>query len=442
MQILRRLFAIDYRSLRLYRALTGLLILVDVAYRVPVIEDLYSDVGVFPRWLWLATKPESRHISLFLFSGSPYWAGFIFALLAVAGLLLIFDAEVRLSSVLAFLLLLSVHNRNWHMVYGADNLLRIMILWSALLPATKGKLQDGEFVSVTSAGVWLQIAAVYISAGWLKSAEFWLWHPDSSFNALSAEYFSTWQGRWILFFSPWRNASFRMLAFALFTAFHLGISVLMDVGAFPVTDLVLLVLVLPGGFWNFLLERSGFSKDYLASVSRVLKQGRLVEGIAVLAMVISILLNVKTLSDDKFDPGKRFRFAATAFGFSQNWTLFAPRPMETSGWFLGVGIKADGKTKVDTINLRDTAPGFAEPLATSDLLPHRRWLEFLMFMAEDPGRGLRQPYADFLCRQWRRKKHEMLKRVDVFFMRKLALGPEQKIEPAVELLSSANCYND
>ena len=114
-------FTLDLRALALLRIGLGAILLADLVIRAPDLAVWLSDRGVFSREASIDFNGTWRW-SLYWLNGEPIWAGFLMLLAAAFAFLLIFGVRTRFVSVMSFVLLLSLHNRNPLLLQGGDNL--------------------------------------------------------------------------------------------------------------------------------------------------------------------------------------------------------------------------------------------------------------------------------------------------------------------------------
>ena len=199
--ILQRLFAIDVRSLALFRICIGLILLVDILTRSTDIQQHYSDLGVLPREaLWQLFLLSKWHWSLHAWTGSVAGQTILFACAAACAVAVILGYRTRLALVLSWLLLASLHARNPILQYGADHLLRMLLFWSMFLPLgcywSIDRLRvvvppdwPGRHLSMASAAILLQIFLFYFFSGLFKRNEIWQ-GGEGMYHALSSNMFS------------------------------------------------------------------------------------------------------------------------------------------------------------------------------------------------------------------------------------------------------------
>lgn len=279
-----RLFAIDGRSLAAFRVCIGALVVVDLLTRATALEQHYSDRGVLPREAFARLFALSDwHWSIHLWTGSVAGQAALFSIAAVAACALVVGYRTRLATVVTWLLLVSLQARNPMVLYGADQLLRLLLFWSMFLPlgATwsidrlRGVTLLGRperHLSMASAALLLQPCVMYFFAGLLKLNP--AWHSGNAiFHALSADMYAKPLGRQLLsypavleslshvvpwlemlapvvLFVPWATAVFRVAGLLLLGAFHLGIASVLVTGLFQMVALAGLLPFIPSQVWD------------------------------------------------------------------------------------------------------------------------------------------------------------------------------------------------
>lgn len=130
----RKVFTVDLRALALMRIWVAGIILIDLAIRATDLEAHYSNMGVLPlhvlhQHLWLP-----QFFSFHTLSGLWQFQLILFALAALCALCLLLGYKTRIATVLSWLLLLSLQNRNPLVIQGGDHLLRMLLFWGMFLP--------------------------------------------------------------------------------------------------------------------------------------------------------------------------------------------------------------------------------------------------------------------------------------------------------------------
>jgi predicted DCC family thiol-disulfide oxidoreductase YuxK len=285
---IKRTFGFDYRSLALYRALMGLIVMADVVYRLEDLTNFYTDAGLVPRSIFVSEMTMPWSLSFHLANGSFAFACVMFGIHFLLGMMLLFGLKTRWAMIGAYIFTCSVHNRNWLVNNGGDDILRSLLLISIFLPLNKcfsldsAMKKDKEPLGDMAYSTWgfayfLQVFVIYYVSYILKDHPIWrrdftaiyyssrldifaspiaVWLRQFSFFSPVTTFFTIWLeflGPLLLVFSFvfgrfWWVA--RILVIALFWGLHIGIILTMLIGVFPYTCLVMWLLFLPTPFWD------------------------------------------------------------------------------------------------------------------------------------------------------------------------------------------------
>src|SRR5690606_26432621 len=210
MQVLRNLkesFSFDDRSMALYRFLIGLVVMADVLYRWEDLTNFYTDVGLVPRSIFLSEMTMPWSMSLHLANGSYGFAVLMFSLHLLFGLMLVVGYKSRWAMIGAFIMTVSVHNRNWLVNNGGDDVLRAILFFSIFLPLNrcfsldsamkKDKPETKEFFSSWSLVFFLQVFAIYFVSYLLKDHPIWRKDLTAVFYSARLDIFATSFGVWM-----------------------------------------------------------------------------------------------------------------------------------------------------------------------------------------------------------------------------------------------------
>lgn len=291
---LRQTLALDYRSLALYRMLMGLVVMADVLYRLPDLVNFYTDDGLIPRSTFVSEMAMDWSFSLHLANGSTAFAAVMFGLHFLVGLALCFGFKTRWAMALAWLFTVSVHNRNWVVNNGGDDIMRAIFFLSIFLPLNKcfsidsaltkpkEELEQKDYFSFWSLAFFFQVFAIYFVSYILKDHDTWRKDFTALYYASRLDIFATpishflrqftdmqkvltfltayleWLGPLLLVFSApfgrhWWKV--RLGVIASFWALHFGIILNMWIGVFPYLCLGMWAIFLPPQFWDRLQAR-------------------------------------------------------------------------------------------------------------------------------------------------------------------------------------------
>ena len=290
---LQRSFGCDLRTLALFRINLGLLIIVDLLLRSRDFRLHYTDGGVLPRGELLQTL-NYWGPSLHYIHGSAVVQSILFVIAGVLALGLIAGYRTRLMTLLCWVMLLSLHNRNIWILQGGDYLLLLLLFWGMFLPlgarfsvdqalSQSGPAKDHRFVSMATIALLIQCMCVYFFSAFLKDAPSYVPDGTAVYEALQLETYSTALGGWllnfptllegltiyvwylellgpILIFTPFFFLPTRLALQFMFITMHIGFLLFLEVGFFPYISIVSLLTFTPREVWDWLerkLERGG-----------------------------------------------------------------------------------------------------------------------------------------------------------------------------------------
>ncbi len=291
-RLVKKTLALDYRSLALYRALIGVILLVDSIYRMTDLTSFYTDIGLVPRNLFLNELTMPWSFSILLANGSTIFAAIFFIINCLFAVMIMLGYKTRWAMIGAYIFNVSIHNRNWLINNGGDDILRALLLISIFLPLNKFFSIDSalerkkeipheeEWFSTWGLTFFLQVFCIYFVSYLLKDHAIWRVDFTALFFASRLDIFATGFGTWIRQFTglqkvmtivtillEWGapllligSAAFgrfwwmvRMFVVLSMIGLHLGIILTMWIGVFPYTCIVMWLIFLPGPFWDRLI---------------------------------------------------------------------------------------------------------------------------------------------------------------------------------------------
>ncbi len=222
--------------------------------------------------------------SVYLVNGTVLFQALLFGVAAIFAIMLLFGYKTRLSTIVSFILLLSLQHRNPLVLYGGDLEIRVLMFWAMFLPlgakysidTMRERFRSNdptEHFSVASIALVVQVALIYLTAVWGKTGPEW-WAEGSAVRyALQLDQLAKPFGHfllqfpalltflthtvifWQLFgaiilFSPVFRTPLRLLAIVGFTAMHLGFGLSLMLGFFPFVSVVALLPFFPDWFWE------------------------------------------------------------------------------------------------------------------------------------------------------------------------------------------------
>ena len=282
---LKKIFSLDYRSIAFMRIGVGIVLFLDTIIRATSLKAHYTDLGVLPRTDLLSLFNNNWLISIHHMSGSLIFETIIFIVMLLVSISLIVGYKTTIATVLAWILTISVQNRNPLIIQGGDVIFRVILFWAMFLPWGKRFSLDTfldkrkqtiakTFVSVASIAYIAEIFMFYFMSGILKTGA--AWHNGTAiYYALSVDQFATPIGHFLLgfpalisiltffviyleiygpflFIFPFWNNQMRMIGIILFILMQIGINTSMSIGLFGLICIVITFGLLPSTFWTWL----------------------------------------------------------------------------------------------------------------------------------------------------------------------------------------------
>ncbi len=293
LRFFKNTLSFDYRSLALYRFFIGLIVMADVVYRWEDLQNFYTDVGLIPRSIFTSEMTMPWSFSLHLANGSLPVIKLLFLIHFIVGVMLVLGYKTRWAMLGAYVLTVSVHNRNWLVNNGGDDVLRAIIFLSVFLPLNrcfsvdsalenKSRPLPNLYFSTWGIAFFFQAFAIYFFSYILKNHPIWRSEFTAVFYASRLDIFATplgvlgrqypflqklttivtiymeWLGPLVLVFGALVGKKLfwwlRTLLVFAFIGFHFGIFLTMKIGLFPFIAMVMWLIFLPEEFWNRIQE--------------------------------------------------------------------------------------------------------------------------------------------------------------------------------------------
>jgi predicted DCC family thiol-disulfide oxidoreductase YuxK/uncharacterized membrane protein YphA (DoxX/SURF4 family) len=279
----KEVFALDLRTLALFRAALGAVLLVSLLLRFGDLTAFYSDDGIMPRD-WLLSTENVWRVSLHFANGTALFQGLLLAVGVLAAAALLAGYRTRAATVLSWLLLVSLHSRNPLVLTGGDYLLACLLFWGMFLPlaarwsidaalATTAPPAADRHLSWAGTALLLQVLAVYFCSALINSDPVWWPQGTAVYYALSFDAYSTAFGHWLLNFPtllkllswyvywlelvgpllvlcPLFNRVLRFGVMVLLMLMHVGFLVCMELGHFPWVSLASLTVLTGAWVWD------------------------------------------------------------------------------------------------------------------------------------------------------------------------------------------------
>ncbi len=420
----------------------------DLLLRCRHAEVFYAGQGVTPRQLFLDQFVSWPFPTLHLANDSyPYQLGLLL-LQAAAALLLALGYRTRAVSVLCWLGLLSLHQRNPLVLNSGDALLLMLLFWGMFLPWGKrwslderaarrlpgevpevpGQVSEGqgegaeerpdEVCSAASVGWCLQMVCLYLFAALHKLNPVWLSDGNAVLFALKLSHHATPFADWLTPYPDLLKALSRLvvtaelgLALSLLAPWprwrtvvltgaalmHLGFGLFLAIGIFRYAPLVGLLGLLPVG-------RLARWKRAEGPVAIDLRGGRSLALLAVSLLVWAVNLESLGRGQKLFLPPLLGQVAPLLVG-PQSWGVFAGPGLEQSGWFALQVQARDGRSYDAWWGDREFSDERPERIAAS--YPDDRWRKYMLNLAGlPPHHPYQERFVAWAAGAWDRRHGE------------------------------------
>jgi hypothetical protein len=434
---IKRLFALDLRSLACLRIGLGLLILIDLLLRSRDLVAFYTDQGLLPRSL-LTTSPNAlTHWSLHLVNGAPWFQALLFCVAGIAAGMLVAGYRTTWAATISWVLLASLHLRNPLILNAGDKYLALLTFWGIFLPwgakwsvdAKKRANDDATTViSLASFALYLQVALVYVSTALLKWQHS-VWQTGDAIQlALSKDYIVTSWGQWLAEHPEWikpltpatlylellspvaillSKGWWRVAVLVVLALFHVALAACFTIGLFPYVCLVAYTAFLPGKFWAAVLKDSARSETKLYQPPRthVVLRGCKQTFLA-LAILVSLWSCVSVVSPSWRMP-EVVRNLERVFRWRQSWKMFTNIHEAVDGWFVFHAQFADGHSE-DLLSGASPV-SYEKPSLASAMFPNMRWRKLCTNLKSPGAKTVREFLGDYLLLDRDRRHHDVHK---------------------------------
>jgi len=466
---LRRIFSLDLRSLALFRIGLALVSLYDVVRRWPGAEAFLSDAGFFSRSQYLQSIHRPWSLSLYFVVGEPIQVQGLLLLQGLISLGVLLGWRTRWCLVPLWVLAGSVINRNPLAINGGDTLFTAILFWAMFLPlgvrwsldarrrATAGLAPaEDHWTDWAGVGLILQLVILYWSTVALKSDPVW-WNGQAIGEAMKLDLMVKPLGHWLAQFPgllavltwatvavewigpalllwPRGQAWLRPLVILAFVGLHLGIFFTMEVELFGWVCITAWVALLPTSFWErrWVRRLTAFvsrarSDEVSARAPLDLRMPPLARLACVVTLGFVLLWVSRPVLPDEIEEQitHDLRPAGRLLRLRQNWSMFAPRPPRTDGWFVLRARQANGN-EIDLL-AAGTPLTWDKPACASSAFPGRRWTKYLSNIGKGHYRELRGPFCDYLIGQWN-TAHDVGRQVveaELYYLKEWSDRPEE-----------------
>lgn len=441
-KLLTLAFSLDRRSLAVMRVAYGFLILTDLLIRSVSFEEHYGRLGAFPVTVAFEMGLQPTNLSLHVLNGTTGYQGLLFLLHAFFALMLLLGWRTRLFTILCFVMAVSLQNRNFLILNGGDNWMRLVLFWAIFLPwgdrwsldSLKNRSEEVNFVSnVASFGLLTQVMIVYFVSALYKTGPAWRTEGSAIYLALHQLEWNSDLGTYFLYFpnflmvlsfaimlyeliGPWllicpcAFGPVRTFSTLAFIGFHFGLEVCMELGVFPLVGMCTLLGLFPAWAWErFPLRSLGRALDWAYHPRswnrRLVEQAGSSEPLTHwvtpyllwLVALFTLTWNMSGRQGESFPLPQSFKVAGQLMALNQYWGLFAPEPGRTGGWLVLEAQLSDGSV----IDLQTNQAIDWSPPRSSSVFPTQRVKRWWVGVTNEDYKAVRPYVASWLVRRWR-----------------------------------------
>ncbi|MBX9852573.1 MAG: HTTM domain-containing protein [Cytophagaceae bacterium] len=475
------IFVFDLRSLSLMRIGVAITLLIDLFIRMYNLEAHYTNTGVLPLDGLFRLAWNEHYFSLYTISGSFFMQLILFLLNAYCILCLLAGFRTKLFTILCWIFLISLHNRNPLIHQGGDDLLRLILFWGIFLPWNYYYSIDSEkinemqketdYYSVAGFCYMLQVGYVYFFSALFKSSPEWTSEYSALYYALSLDQIVLPAGKIIysypallkaitfivyyvellapfLLIIPFYISRFRSVFIIMITLLHSGIFLCLNVGLFPLIGIVSMIGFFPGSISeeivNFLKRfkaldlksyNIGFINNYLKSkVNFNFRETFLFRSVVVLFAVYVLYWNIATVG--MFALNNYTSLPGNILRIDQHWGMFSPAVFKDDGWFV-FSATTEAGTTIDLLQ-KGNKVTYAKLAAVTAPFTQDRWRKFSENILLISNNEFRPYYCSYLFNKWNREEEIKIKNLQIIYMKETSL-PDYKVDgPRKEIL--CECY--
>lgn len=457
------------------RIAIGVVLLSDLIIRASSLTAHYTDQGVLPVSLLLEFDSKPLRWSFHYLNDSFAYQSFLFCIHGFITFFLILGYRTRLFTVLSWIFLVSLQNRNPFIQQSGDDLLRLVLFFGIFMPWGYFYSADSKksipivkhYFSLSSLGYLILIASVYIFSAIQKSSPEWRTEGTALYYALSLDQLKVGIGDWlyqfptlmkvltflvfyyfellvpILLLLPFTTKKFRGLIVSSIIILHLGIASTIYVGLFFAISIAGCLGLMPSSFMDRIDNKIGPIRAalsegfYEATLPTGLKYAK--NAFFVLLIGFCLFFNLGYIPSFRYVLDDRAQYVTNVLKLEQYWGMFSPNVYKTDGWYIYKGFKANDS--VWDIYNNKPQMDLTKPKDIDKMYPSDRWRKFAENYQNNNYNFMRPYYCKYLIREWNKKHPEnKIEGLDVIFVLEESL-PDYKTAPLKEQ-NTCLCYEN
>ena len=153
---------------------------------------------------------------------------------------------------------------------------------------------------------------------------------------------------------------------------------------------------------------------------------RWVQVLVLLFLAYVLTWNVSGVRNVEFDMPRPVYWVGPLLGLNQYWSMFAPYPLRSDGWYVIPGALKNGQA-VD-VYTGDDGVKWEKPHDVSGTYKNNRWRKYMVNIYKAKYKDQRLYYGRYLCREWNGSHSdlEQLETFEIYFMEELTASPGQQ----------------
>jgi hypothetical protein len=444
----------------------GLVVLSDLIIRATALEAHYTSEGVLPVNLLAEYDYKPLRWSFHYFNDSLPYQSLLFILHGIISLFLIVGYRTKLFSVLSWIFIVSLQNRNPFIQQGGDDLLRLVLFWGIFMPWGNFYSLDSKrnsnpaqkhFSSIPVGGYLLLIASVYFFSALYKTSPEWRTEGTAVYYALSLDQIRVGLGDWlyqypglmklltyfvyyaleivapILVLMP--SQKLRTIGMIGILLLHVGIVMTLYVGLFYIIGITSALGLLPSSFMDWIDAKLKRPKPVLSDSYYKLKDKTarkkplllLRNSFLIFVIVLSLLMSFSNCKWFPYRMNYNMLYVTNALKLEQYWGMFSPYIYKMDGWYIYRGFKEDNTVWDIYNNKRGTDT--LKPVHIDKMYPSDRWRKFAENYQRDNYNFMRPYYCQYVLKKWNEAHPEnKIAGLNILFLEEETL-PDYKTKP-------------
>lgn len=419
------------------RIALGVLILSDLIIRATSLKAHYTNEGVLPVSLLMEFDYKPFRWSFHYLADSVLFESILFIIHGLLSILLIVGYRTKLITVLSWIFLVSLQNRNPFIQQSGDDLLRLVLFWAMFLPwgnfysfdARKNQHPEKNYFSVATMGYLILVVSVYLFTVVYKNSPEWRTEGTAIYYALSLDQLKVGLGDWLyqypllmkwltfivfyyfellaplLIILPLKNKLWRAVGVISIILLHIGIVSTLYVGLFAIIGITTSIGLLPSFVIDKLEHKFSSTKHKLSDRFYHYRQNKFFNAIksSFLVIVISFcfMMNMGNIPTFKYTLDERTTYFNDALKLEQFWGMFSPHIYKTDGWYIYRGIKSNDS--IWDIYNNKAGLDFTKPKDIDKMYATDRWRKLAENFEKNTFNFMRPYYCKYLIREWNKK---------------------------------------